>query len=249
MALLESTKLERLRVIRDADFVDRFEEANAEVILTPGVDESVTGGANPQFEVAFAPFASETTTEQRTGRIIDDFEDADLSEYQGDVGDIDVTVQGIVVKDGRYALQLPTGAVGSSDDTLIYSFPSDGLPIYPEPGDKFETGIYVTDFAADPVFCFGLQSSIDFYFVRLGAGEDDLAVGKLDGDVETEFDTTSVTIPEDEWITVEIAWRPDGNIEVDLKDASDTVIASVSAKDDTFGSGGIGWAEAQDFED
>lgn len=248
MALLESTKLERLRVIRDADFVDRFEEANSTLTLTPAVDETVTGGATVSSTLTLTPAVDDGTTTQRTGRIIDDFEDGDLSEYNGDVNNSDVTVQGNVVDDGTYALQIPTGGTGTSNDTVIYSVDGGGLPIYPEPGDQFEASIYVTDFAADPFFAFGVQGFNSFYFVRIGAAEDDVAVGKLDAGTETEFDNQGVTIPEDEWLTIDVKWRPDGNVEVDLIDAGGTTIASVSGKDSTYGDGGVGWGDAQDFE-
>lgn len=242
--VLESTKLERLRVIRDATFVDRFERADAEITLTPAVSEGVTGGATPSFSISLTPGVDDSTTEQRTGQFIDDFEDADVSEYFGDTGD--VRVQGNIVDDGTYALAVPTGSTGSTVDTLIYS--TSGLDIYPAPGDRFEVSLYVTAFEADPVFAFGLDDPQNFYYVRLGAAEDDLELGKLDGDVETEFDRVDVTIPEDEWLTIDISWFDDGTIDVDLKDSGGSILASVSTTDTTFDAGGIGFAQAQDFE-
>jgi hypothetical protein len=249
MALLESTKLERLRVIRDADFVDRFEEANSNVVITPAVDETVTGGADFAALVDITPAVDDGTTIQRVGRIIDDFEDGDLSEYSGDVSNPDVTVQGNVVDDGSFALQIPSGGTGTSSNTIVYSLDGGGLPIYPEPGDVFEVSINLEDdFDPDPFFGFGVQGFNSFYFVRIGAAENDFAVGINNAGTETEFDSASVTINQDEWYTAEVTWKTNGFISAELFDSGGSSVAFVSGSDTTFSDGGFVWGDSQDFE-
>jgi hypothetical protein len=247
MALEESTRLERLRVIRDAEFVDRFEASDTTVTLSPGADEDVTGGATPSSTVTLTPGVDDSTAEQRTGRLIDDFEDADLAEYQGDVDDPDITVQGNVVDDGTYALQMTTGDTGTTADYFIYS--TADLPIYPEPNDRFEVSVYITSPDADSVFAFGVQNVDNFYFTRIGAGEDEFELVKLETGTETVLDSTGVTIPEDEWLTVDVSWYTDGTIEAGVTNAAGTAIGSVAAVDSTLGAGGVGFGEAQNFED
>jgi len=249
MANLESTKLERLRVIRDADFVDRFEEAGAELTITPAVDESVTGGADFNALIDVTAAVDESVSIQRVGRIIDGFEDGDLSEYSGDVSNPDVTVQGNVVDDGTYALQIPSGGTGTSDSTIVYSLDGDGLPIYPKPGDVFETSIYFgDDFDPDPFFGFGVQGFNSFYFVRIGAAEQDFAVGINDAGTETEFENVSAAITDGTWYTIEVTWKANGFISAELFDSSGSSVAFVSGSDTTFSDGGVAFGDNQDFE-
>jgi len=47
--------------------------------------------------------------------------------------------------------------------------------------------------------------------------------------------------PSREWIEVEVNWRDDGTIEATATDADGDTIAMVSARDDSYSSGGIGW--------
>jgi hypothetical protein len=59
--LLESTKLERLRVVRDADLVDRFESGAVEVQLTPGVTEtSIADVISDNITVDLTPAVTES---------------------------------------------------------------------------------------------------------------------------------------------------------------------------------------------
>lgn len=185
---------------------------------------------------------------RRHGRkwiIADDFEDGDISEY-GDSGNDSTSkfdVQTSVVSNESHALRLQT-----SNPARISSL--SGLPEYPAAGDVFRWDTRTASSSMHFGFRFGIQSTNldNLYLARPSTQHDAIQLYKRDAGSWNKLAETLVTIPVDEWMTVEVEWRSNGTIIVRLFDSTGSQIGDApSATDTSYTDGGIGWAGTTDL--
>jgi hypothetical protein len=167
---------------------------------------------------------------------IDDFEDADLAEYSGDI--VSFQVQNNIVYERTEALEMT-----NDDDSRheIYSLDGDGLPRYPSSGDTFSFRIYFENADSSGEFWFGVQDTDNLYRAMVQPNISGIEIRKADGGFVSTISNTSAAIPIGEWLEGVIEWKSNGDITFTLNDASGAEVASASGNDGTYSSGGIGW--------
>ena len=175
--------------------------------------------------------------------VVEDFERASpLNEYGGSTGLFGTTSS--PTYEGSSALVNDGGSFGGVNSTS-------GLDTYPERGD--DVHVYFQNASGDNFVSFNLFSQAetdnpDRYSVGLSGVSGDWTLWKTEnGDIEA-LDSASPSDTTAGWYRAEIS--TDGSsISADLyDDSSDTLLASVSASDSTFSSGGIGFRSAGNGE-
>lgn len=171
-----------------------------------------------------------------TVALIDNFEDGDIAEYGGDT--TVATVQQSVVNNGSYALEITASANAGISSTT-------GLDNYPVQDQPFKCDFRIGADGNGYRILFATQSETslpDSYQVRFNADLDELNLRLRSGGAGTTLATTAVNWANylDNWLTAEVDWKSDGTISVTILDSTGSSIASVSATDTTFSSGGFG---------
>ncbi|UHQ98497.1 right-handed parallel beta-helix repeat-containing protein (plasmid) [Natrinema zhouii] len=167
---------------------------------------------------------------------IDDFEDGNLDQYVGTLGNYEVNDESPVAE-GTYSLKNPGGNAG-----MIGSF--EGLPRYPEAGDTFAAKVAQTGEGGVAFIgiAFGMQDFDNLYFTRLDWNNDSWQLWKVEsGEFDTiASDDLSLTDPGTIYEIV-IDWDEDSGITSNLHTTDGEVLASAEAPDeDTFLEGGFG---------
>ena len=171
-------------------------------------------------------------------KIIDDFEDGDISEYSGETGSYTVNTNSPVYE-GSYSLKKQSSGSYNS----IYS--TSGLSNYPSAGDKIVFEWYRKG-DDDTMFCWCTQDASNSncyqaYLHRNGNGKE-LWLRRADSGSWTTLTSTSVNWPTGDWIRIEIDHNTDGTIIIKATNLStNSDIGQISATDTTYTSGGIGW--------
>ena len=202
--------------------------------------------------------------------LIDDFEDNDgLQDYDEDAHEgspylnnyfVDTTDSGgydATPAEGSYDL----GAYSDDDNyhNVVHTYSYDtveGDPnTLPRPGDTISY-LTQTDYldgykaSADPgqvtsAFFFGVQDQQNRYIVLIDMADDEFKLMKEENDVVTTLASASGIglNPKGHWYRVEVDWGEDGNLTARLVDyeGDGSVVTELSATDDTFGAGGIGF--------
>jgi len=168
--------------------------------------------------------------------IVDNFEDNDIAEYTGDTGSF--TTQTGTVFNGSYALE---GTTSSGDALGIHS--TSGLDTYPAQGNTFRVNIYHTTSGDLNGVLYGHQGGDqDYYLLRPHDGTQEFQLySNVSGTGFTKLASAAVDPPLNEWMEMEVAWGTDDTHDCKLFDAAGNQIASLSATDGTFTSGGIGF--------
>lgn len=192
----------------------------------------VVGRADPTVPKPSAAVTVDVTT-PATATIIDDFEDGDIAEYTGDTGQF--TVQGTTVFEGANALE------GTSDGARHRIISTAGLNAYPAQGDTFQCRIRDDTGSLTAGIAWGVQDGNNLYRAMVSSQGDNLQLWLKENGGYNRLVETAVTVPQDEWLRLEIDWAGDGTMTVTLFDSADTQLAQISATDTTFTSGGIGW--------
>lgn len=177
-----------------------------------------------------------------TTTIVDDFEDGDLSEYSvGSTGYYTTTTARS--QNGSYAL-----SGGSSSTSNEYVGSTSGLNAYPSPGDTFRFWLY-SDSASDTQqrtywATQGDGSATDEgsgYSVEHNSRDGSFNLYRHDSGGQTELDTVSYAVADDEWVEIEVRWGTDNTIEADLIEAGSVVASLGPVTDSNYTSGGIGF--------
>lgn len=184
---------------------------------------------------SFVDFARTTSS----AYVIDDFEDAGITEYSGDTGSAAAknNVQ-IPVNHGTYALELS----GSAE---IHTA-SGNLNTDASQGNSFSSRHNLAS-GSSSRFLFAVQSTSggdNHFFVEADESGGTWTIGKLDGGTESTIDQgTELNVPTGEWLRYIVDWGTDNSITATLEDASGSVVSTASGSDSTYTSGGHGWAE------
>jgi len=166
-------------------------------------------------------------------KIVDDFEDGDISEYGGSTGSF--ATQTGTVYEGTYALY------NTADKVSIAS--TSGLDNYPSLGDTLSVRVQ-TDSRSDSIdnVWFNAQSETDTpdgYAMRFDYNTNNWQINKWSGGGQNQLASTSVTYPTQSWLEGQMSVASNGDITATLLDSTGTQIASVSANDTAYGAGGI----------
>jgi hypothetical protein len=172
---------------------------------------------------------------------VEDFESGSISSYGGDTGDF--TVQTGTVYEGTYALEYTGGATGNrkvitdTNHTLSQ-------------GDSFECRVRLENMKDRSGLVFGAEAeegTNDFsgYVVgaeSAGSGHDQSIVRYDNGSRNVLRNVTfSNTVPSGEFLHYIVDWATDGTITFELRDSSGNTIDTITATDNNYTSGGIGW--------
>ena len=174
--------------------------------------------------------------------VVEDFErSSPLSEYGGETGLFDTTGSAY---EGEQALENDSGSFGGVNSTS-------GLDTYPERGDEVHAyfdNAGDENFATFNLFSQAEEDDPDRYSVGISGVSGDLTLWKTEnGSIDT-LDSSSLSDTTSGWYRVEIT-TDSSTVSADLYDAdSDAHLASVSASDSTFTSGGIGFRSAGNGE-
>jgi hypothetical protein len=171
--------------------------------------------------------------------VIDDFEDSDLSEYSFDRGSSGASLVTSPTHSGSYALSLTDVAVemisrpgGSTPD----------LPNYPSAGDTFRYNVYATGGVQYTNYTYGVQDHRNRYFVRIDFAGNRFRLYKYaDGNTTELVRDDTITVSEDQWYELEVDWVSNGTHTITLLDDTDSQVGQLSATDETWTSGGIGY--------
>jgi len=212
----------------------------ADATFTEGGVNFIESSSNDDSATTYWDLAEITATTSGTG-VIDDFEDNDISEYQGSKTGF-ITQTGTVYE-GSYALSQNDS---SADFTEMFS--NSGLPRYPQSGDTFELRAYADssgsgDPEQQPQTLFGVQDADNLYMVGTTEGSTDgLRIWvKSGGSFNKIASSSSSGVPIDEWMKWVIKWSSDGNITFTVYDNSGNKVDSISATDTAYSGGGFGF--------
>jgi len=172
-------------------------------------------------------------------------EDETISDkYEGDTGYFERVTDYSAT--GDYSLH-----IDDSSERYLAGSTDTGLPSTPSRGDTFEYSIRSNDsnpwrvgllFGIQDISSYSGQYPDDCYVVGFEeTGNDDMSIVKLDGGSISVLTTTSSGVSSDSWHRFEISWENDGDIDVTLYDGSGNSLASMSANDDDFDGGGVGF--------
>ncbi len=170
--------------------------------------------------------------------------DLGLNEYQINAGVEAEANEDAPVYEGDRSLKLTR----SGNQPQLISQPGDGLPYYPEPGDRWRYLAIMLDSGGGnrvrPVNHFGTQSysvSDGGYVLFYNYGPDELVLRKYDstGSIDIEI-RTSVSLSLNTWHEYEVYWGDP--IEGRVFSTSGSELAKVSFSDNEWGAAGVGWA-------
>lgn len=174
------------------------------------------------------PVTFATQDQQRLG-LIDGFEDGSLdADWNGDGTVVDGSASGDPdPDDGRYELRFSA----SSSNRLVY----EGTTL--AEGDTIRCSVYAESGTILGINYFedtGGGADPDRYEYVINTSNDSLTLNVVDGGTTTELDSTAVSVPTGEWLTVDVDTSVNDVAQITLTDAADDVVAVL---DDSDGSG------------
>ena len=175
--------------------------------------------------------------------VIEDFErDNPLADYGGSTGLFSITSS--PTYEGSSALVNDGGDFGGVNSTS-------GLDNYPERGDEFDAHLNNAgdqNFAAVNFFTQAETDGADRYAAGISGVDGEFTLWKTEGDSTQTLDSSALSSTTSGWYRVEIS-TDSSTVTADLyDDSSGDHLASVSASDSTFSSGGIGFRSAGNGE-
>lgn len=168
-------------------------------------------------------------------KVVDNFNDGDLSEYSGDTSVFSTTSSAY---EGDYALHAT-----STTDNSYYLTSTSGLDNYPSQGDTFQLWIKADDYARK-VIHWGISSegSKDGYrllYNTNNAGGPDMSISDPNGNIASK---NSVQMA-GSWYRWKIDWQDDNTINWTIYDSSGNMMDTLSGSSgSSVTSGGIGFA-------
>lgn len=174
-----------------------------------------------------------TLVSGRTNRIIENFEDRDLSEYDGEVSKFEI--QSEITFRGNAGLK------GAANIGEIRS--TSGLLNYPSQGDLFDCRVLLTNVGSGAtVVMFGVQDESNHYRINLDKNNGELRFVRNTPGSSRLLAKDTVNYFTNIWYRVKVDWRTNGTIAVTLFDNEDQWVGGVTVTDDTFEEGGIGFS-------
>jgi len=177
-------------------------------------------------------------------KIIDDFEDGNINEYNGDTGDYSVTSSNPI--SGSSSL---LSTAGSFATPYIHS--TSGLQNYPQAGDTFSYKIRIEGtINVSSGLVFGIQSNTSQNYALLifsasGADRIEFRKNVASGSLGTQISAQNVSTFTNDVIRFEVDWGTNGTISVDVINEGTNTVDTVSFTDSDYTSGGIGFANGK----
>ncbi|MCG1002860.1 MULTISPECIES: hypothetical protein [Halobacterium] len=175
---------------------------------------------------------SNATLTLADGEVIDSFEDGNLDEYTGDTADWTTTTNQST--DGSRSLY--------SDayfDTQTYTIQSgSGLPAYPQPGNTWSFD-YRASGPAGTTIWFGPNSSTHYNLI-LNSKTEVIKLGSTES--SNELDSASVTIPDNEWLSVDVDWATNDTMSITVTDSTGATVATLTGQGSISSGGFLAWS-------
>jgi len=204
--------------------VERFEasgKVEQDYIIQSGTTVQTLGSDPIEFE----------TTEPISLELIDDFEDADLSDYSGDTGSASIVSTNVY--EGANALQLDATA-----GAHIYD---DGVLL--DQGTALHGHVYPTT-GTEPTLTFAVQADNagNYYQVAFDEAADEVRLEVVENDsVTSTVDTASIAINAGAYYEAEIDWNITDNIGITVKDAAENELGTLGGVDASYQEGSVGF--------
>jgi len=176
---------------------------------------------------------------------IDYFEDGNMSEYINN-GNFSADTGGQVLQ-GSYSLTATGGGTGN------FTTSNSGLNAYPSQGDTFHYYYYNPSSTAGSGWQGGIiygnndtsWSSNDYpascYHIRVNYNDGEVQITRDNGGSFVKMAIEPASLPQDEWVEVEVEWTTGDDHNVTLRDSADNTIVTLTTNDGTYTSGGVGW--------
>lgn len=171
--------------------------------------------------------------------IVDDMEDGSMSEWMGDTGAL--AAQSTTVSHGTYAAQI----TGDGTFNNVWATQSSGLPRNVSQGDPLQ---FHLRYSQDENYIggyFAAQAQQAKYEVALLDGSNTIELrrdNRSAGGTLTTLDSATTELDPNTWYVIDVTqWSTSGEMTIEVREkATGTVVATLTATDDTFSEGGIG---------
>jgi hypothetical protein len=170
-------------------------------------------------------------------KLIDNFEDGNLSEYGGSTSNFYLT-RSPTYRDS-YALEFNTSSSGTNKIVSL-----SGLESYPKAGDSFSYWFRHDDSDHQLTFWFGAQDGEEnCYKIRTGNRFNNVEIVKRtnDGGNYNQLASSSISYNTKNWYKALVEWKTNGKIICTIYNSNGDIETSASATDTTYKTGGIGW--------
>jgi len=186
----------------------------------PAGTEVQTDSADPvQFE----------TTDTAILREYDDFEDGDISEYEGDTGSFNV--QSTTVLEDSYSLEGPATSGVEIHRTNVELNEGTDFRFYTQVG---ASAVSITRFS--------YIDANNYYQVVVDHNTDRVALEVVEGGTKfTVVEDTTAGVPSGERVKAKVRWDRGGDFSLTFLDGADNQFASLDGNDPTHTGGGIGF--------
>lgn len=177
-----------------------------------------------------------------SGTTLDSHEDGDIAEYGGDTGDFSTTND--FATDGSVGLNFTNATSGHS--VIIDS------GITAQQGDLIKSDWQLANTNGLAGIVIGAQSeagsgSYNGYVIGYDKVNNRLFIDEVSSGSIANLKLKSATLSAGTTYTFEVDWQTDGTIAVDVLDSSGTVVAQISATDNSYTSGGLGYRSGKDI--
>lgn len=161
-------------------------------------------------------------------RYIDGFENG-LSAYSGDTGDFSTSTAEVYEDDNSLT--------SSADATIV------DVNTIINIGSRFHSRIYLTS-GTSAGFLFGVDTLDDKYKAVVDSNNDEIVLEVTEDGSTSDVGSASVTIPNDEWLHLQVDWEHDGDFVLTVFDSSDNEVGTLEASEAeaTFETGSIGFS-------
>lgn len=176
------------------------------------------------------PIEFETTEAVRL-ELIDSFEDGNINEYSGDVGNATVVTGNAYNGSNSLEMDATSGAHVYDDSVVL----DQGTALHGHVRPRTGTVSILT---------FGIQSddATDYYQVAFDEANDEVRLEVVtDGSISSTVDTASVTIDPAVYYEAAIDWNITDNIGITVKDANENELTTLGGIDGTYQSGACGF--------
>lgn len=151
----------------------------------------------------------------RAVKVIDDFEDNDISEYTGNTQYYDTSSD--IVFEGSHSAKFDVDVDETTGVTTMYSEAGDGLDNYPSQGDTIIFKIYLKDDDIRAGVVFGGDSDKAYFVDMVARNDDEILIRELSdigtdsesGNTLEESTASGITDNVGDWLEGEINWGTD----------------------------------------
>jgi hypothetical protein len=202
-----------------------------------GTYEFNINGQILSIEVTEANAIPDSVVDNFDSQLYDDTGNTLSDYYTGDLSSASRTTEKST--SGNYSLLLDSGGQIISTSGLNY----------PSQGDTYKVDFWLPTGNTAIFTLFGVQDADNYYYTNVQDYEQQWQLIKVENGSETSLvDKTGQSIPQDQLASQEIDWGSGGTIECRLYDSTDSLVSTISATDESFTSGGIGFETYKSYD-